>query len=338
MDKTRNRQGVKHGVAGRKHRTPEQVVPDALEWLPGPVPWGFWNDRENRRRYMHWLGRMLGYDHPDDWYQVRCSDFRKNYGNGLLKRFSTSPIGLLRDFLPNRNWKEWLFSQVPLDFWNSQANRLRYMQWLARRLGFQSSDDWYGISVQSFRENAGLGLLSRFTNSPTRAVMGCFPEVDWKEWRFSAVPPGFWVERSNRVRYLQWLETELEIGEPDDWYNVKQADFFSRHGTSVLQDIYRGSPGAAAKDLYPRHCWYEWLFSQVPNGFWKTRANRRRYMKWLGEQIGVRQPSHWQCVTRQHFYENAGRHLLDSEYERSVHKAVCDYLPQYKWRPHAFSS
>jgi len=287
---------------------------------------------------MGWLSRKLGYDHPDDWYQVRCSDFMKNHGNGLLKRFSKSPIGLLRDFLPNRDWKEWLFSQVPLDFWNSQANRLRYMHWLARRLGLQNSDDWYGISVQSFRENSGLGLLSRFANSPTRAVMGCFPDIDWKEWLFSTVPPGFWIERSNRVRYLQWLERELEISKPDGWYNVKQADFFSRHGTSVLQDIYRGSPGAAAKDLYPKHCWYEWLFSQVPDGFWKVRANRRRYMKWLGERIGVRQPSHWQCVTKQHFYENAGRYLLETEYERSVHKAVRDYLPQYKWRPNAFSS
>jgi len=287
---------------------------------------------------MCWLGGQLGFDRPADWYQLRRSDFARNHGHGFLKQFAGSPIAAVRDYLPTRDWKEWLFRQVSPGFWQSEPNRIRYMKWLGRRLKFRRPEDWYRVTVRCYRENSGLGLLAIFTNSPARTVMSCFPDEDWKEWLFNTVPAGFWNKRQNRLRYLKWLEEQIGISKPDEWYQVKQSDFFQRQGTGVLRFVYRGSPGAAAKDLYPDHCWHEWLFPQVPHAFWKKRANRRRYMRWLADRIGIRRPSHWMSVTNQHFCDHGGRHLFETEYERSVHKAVRDHLPQYKWRPEAFTS
>ena len=75
------------------------------EWMFRRVPLGFWNSAENRKRYMNWLGEHLGYEEPTDWYQIRRSDFLKNYGGGLLASLS-SYKELLKEHLPELDWEQ----------------------------------------------------------------------------------------------------------------------------------------------------------------------------------------------------------------------------------------
>jgi len=37
----------------------------------------------------------------------------------------------------------WLFEKVPQRFWADKANQRRYIDWLGRRLGYTSPQDWY---------------------------------------------------------------------------------------------------------------------------------------------------------------------------------------------------
>jgi hypothetical protein len=59
----------------------------------------FWDDPKNRRRYMDWLGKKLGYHRPADWLKVTHDDFAKNNGERLLLRYNAY-LELLAEYLP----------------------------------------------------------------------------------------------------------------------------------------------------------------------------------------------------------------------------------------------
>ena len=104
-----------------------------------------WDDRANQRRYLAWLGTQCGFQRYTDWYHVTSEQFLSHCGRGLLGKFNNSPIVLLKALLPHYDWKEWLFVNVPLRFWQAPANRRRYLAWLGHHLRFTTPEDWYRI-------------------------------------------------------------------------------------------------------------------------------------------------------------------------------------------------
>ena len=92
----------------RHQGSPALVVTDLIprrewcEWKFLHVPPGFWEVRENRHRYLRWLGLELGLRRATDWYRVRHEDIQAHFGEGLSGRWSL--YELLRDFLPQLDW------------------------------------------------------------------------------------------------------------------------------------------------------------------------------------------------------------------------------------------
>ena len=96
-------------------------------WLEGPVPSGYWQDSQNRRRYMRWLGQRLGYRKVEDWYKITTDDFKHNRGSGVLANYwESSAIAAVKEYLFYYDWKEWLFGMCPRSFWKDRSNRRRY--------------------------------------------------------------------------------------------------------------------------------------------------------------------------------------------------------------------
>ena len=49
-------------------------VYENYRWIPwkfNSVPDGYWDDQENRRWYLKWLGKKLGIKHWSDWHHVK---------------------------------------------------------------------------------------------------------------------------------------------------------------------------------------------------------------------------------------------------------------------------
>ena len=95
---------------------------------------GFWDDPANRHRYMHWLGKQLGFRRVEDWYQLSKQRMTEYYGGGLLAHFGDSPSAVLKDYRPDYGWLEWRFAHAPLGFWDEPVNRRRYMDWLGQQV------------------------------------------------------------------------------------------------------------------------------------------------------------------------------------------------------------
>ena len=78
------------------------------------VPKNYWDDINNQKEYLDWLGNQLNYKSMDDWYKIRGKDIEENGGKGLLSKFNCSPTSLLKSAYPNHIWQPKIFKQTEL--------------------------------------------------------------------------------------------------------------------------------------------------------------------------------------------------------------------------------
>jgi hypothetical protein len=141
------------------------------------------------------------------------------------------------------------------------------------------------------------------------------------------VPAGFWDAPDNRRLYMEWLGHQLDITEVEDWYRLCTAHLKRYRGRRLLLK-FRGRPIEILKEYLPHYPWQEWHFLQVPNSFWDRRANRRRYLDWLGAQLGFTNPDDWYQLSSRHLWRRHGRALLARL--GSPAAIVKDYLPGHR--------
>ncbi len=221
----------------------------------------------------------------------------------------------------------WIPGPVPRHFWEDVANRRDYLLWLGHKLRFRCMEDWYRLTAKDVAENRGSRLLRYWQSSAIEAVKECFPQYDWKEWLFPHAPAGFWEQRSNCRRYLDWLGAKLGYRCLDDWYGVSFWDFERNKGT-MLVNGHQGSPALVVTGLIPRCEWCEWKFLHVPPGFWEVTENRHRYLRWLGRELGLRRRTDWYRVHVDDIKAHFGEGLCGLW---SLYELLSDFLPQLDW-------
>jgi hypothetical protein len=113
-----------------------------LPWIDQRLEAGFWDDRDNRVAYMHWLGQQLGYSKPEDWYGISRKAFEQHHGASLLGRYYSTILNAVSDFYPNYEWKPWLFAKTKNAFWQNLDNQRAYMDWLFIQLGYSKPEDF----------------------------------------------------------------------------------------------------------------------------------------------------------------------------------------------------
>jgi hypothetical protein len=91
----------------------------------------------------------------------------------------------------------------------------------AKQLGVSSLDDWLKVTQRQLHPLGAARLLqAEYHNSLRKALMAVYPEHKWVDWDFHTVSRGFWRQRENRRKFAQWLEKELCITEPAQWYSI----------------------------------------------------------------------------------------------------------------------
>jgi len=157
-------------------------------------------------------------------------------------------------------------------------------------------------------------------------------------WQKGRVPVGFWDRLENRISYMQWLGRKLNFQTLGDWYKLTKKHFDLNHGAGLLALKYHASPLAALQEYRPNVDWKEWLFKSAPQGFWKNRGNRRRYMVWLAGELGIHKTEDWYRVCKEDFHANNGGGFLSNVHHDSPIAAVKEFEPDYPWKEWLFHS
>ncbi len=301
------------------------------------IPDGFFKVKKNRLAYLAWLEKTKGFSQPEDWYSIQHADFQRYNGWNLLCSYDKcSVIEAACELHPSLKGREWLFDRVPSDFWGDKTNQLRYLEWAQAELGIKVWRDWYSVTQRDLRRlKKGSSLLHQYGGSIYSLCNTLWPQHDWVPWYFNAVGNRYWRDKNNAVQALRWLESELNIKEPTDWYKVGAKDFTSKNLGGLLANRFGNSPSRAAAERYPDYPWRGWLFEQVPTRFWHKRSNCRGFLIWLGQAVGVRKREDWYQLSLETFRQYGGDGMLQSQYRGNYVAAIMDLLPG-TWDPTRF--
>jgi hypothetical protein len=67
-------------------------------------------------------------------------------------------------------------------------------------------------------------------------------------------------------------------------------------GASLLLHKYQGSMFAMLSAVFPEFDWLPWKFPQVPKTYWDNVNNVRKYLNWVGNQLGIKELKDWYQV------------------------------------------
>jgi len=230
-----------YGLLKRFNDSPYRLIKDVfpdykwLVWLFNCAPHGIWKDKAIREDYVLWLGKRLGYNNKEDWYNISHKAIHNNYGGALLTHYyNDSPYQLIVDMFPECKWFGWMFKVAPNGMWKDYAIRKEYIEWLGKRLGFNNKEHWYGISVNAINDNCGSGLLCGYYNgSPYRLIKDVFPEYKWVKSKFCNHKT-----EKKLVDYLHKNKERLNIDYIKHGYRPSWADVRATDNTYYIYDIY----------------------------------------------------------------------------------------------------
>ena len=295
------------------------------------LPRGYWKKKENHKKYIEWLGKKLGYTTMEHWYKISTKDYKNNYGNRLLTYYNHSYVKLVTSMYPEYNWIIWKFKVVPNSYWQNKENHTKYMDWLGKKLGYTTKDDWYNISVvKDITDNDGGGLLKYYNHSYVKLVTSMYPEYNWIIWKFKVVPKNYWQNKENHIKYMDWLGKELGYTTKDDWYNISTKDVKNNYGDGLLMAYYNSSSIELVTSIYPDYNWIIWKFKFVTNNYWKNKENHTKYIEWLGKGLGYTTMEDWYKISQKDFKNNYGGGLL-TYYNGSSIDLVTSMYPEHNW-------
>lgn len=243
---------------------------------------------------------------------------------------------MLQSLLPQHNWQEWQFQQVPKGFWGSIRNQKKVLEWLSSELEIQHCEDWYSVSPDQIRAKGGARLLALYNDSIPRMLQALSSNYHWLPWRFSHVPVGFWDQKKNQEKFLTWLAQQLCIKEWEQWYGVTVDQIGAKGGARFLT-LYEGSLCQMLQTLLPQHTWIPWKFRQTPRGFMDSKENQKVALEWLSRELNIGEWEDWYHVTNEQVLEKGGGSLLrahNSSLYNMLH-SLLPHLPLLPWKFHS---
>src|SRR5262249_45690956 len=134
------------------------------------VPNGLWNDMNNQRSFFDDLRQELGYKNWEDWYNVSSKEIIQKGGIGILNYYyNGSPSKALATVYPEYPWKLWKFDTLPRGFWNDMNNQRSFFDCLGQELGYTNWVNWYNIPYKEIIQKGGIGILSHYNDSLSKA-------------------------------------------------------------------------------------------------------------------------------------------------------------------------
>jgi hypothetical protein len=96
-----------------------------LPWKFNKAPKDFWNNKDNQRKFLDWLGKELGFKEMSDWYKVRVEDILQ-HGAGISLHYN-SPRQILEANYPGCDYNLNMLTsvRVPLGIVEVEISRDR---------------------------------------------------------------------------------------------------------------------------------------------------------------------------------------------------------------------
>ena len=137
------------------------------------------------------------------------------------------------------------YKRVPRGHWEKKENHKIYCEYLFKKLGYTTMDDWYKLIANNFKRNRGEYLLKQYNWSPIKVLSSVYPDYEWFWWKFKSVSRNKWNDITNIREYMDWLGNMLGYTIIEDWYKISRRAILQNYGARLI-DKY----GCIIKSLF----------------------------------------------------------------------------------------
>ena len=208
-------------------------------------------------------------------------------------------------------------------------------------------EGWYHVKRSQIEDRGSSYLLREYYRGSLFQLLNTiFPFNEWQFWKLEDVDESerklYWMDTRNQRHYFEWLQRELQLETPKDWYQIQTLDDVQFKISSVLEN-FEGSLPQALQSAFPEFDWHFWRFSWnkssnlSENRLWMEQKHRKKFFMWFCDQLHVSSVEDLYCISRVDIEERGGRYLLE-EYKGSVFLICNNLLPQLRhlWQPWRF--
>lgn len=148
------------------------------------VPKNYWVSLDNQRYFIETEATRLGWNNKEDYYKFTGKILTECGGFGAIKKYKESIYLMMKTLYPDYIWLPWKFVKIHNSFsWKKQENVRLYCDWLFNELGYTSEEDWYNLTQEEIKANAGAGLVFHMS-SASKIVQFAYPEITFDESKF----------------------------------------------------------------------------------------------------------------------------------------------------------
>jgi len=230
------------------------IINTLLEEQLQRVPDGFWDNKDAVDCYIVWFKHKYNIATDEDWYNVKSDDIGKNDGYALMKRHNDSLINFLKWYYPQNEFLQWKFCQVQKHYWDDKDNRKKCLEWLIKKLNYNTYEEYYNLSLKTFCDNECARLVGCYQDSTYELLKDLCSEYEWKAYKFGQAPIYYWNSQLNRKNWCDDYYNAHNFTSLDDWYRTNQDLIKQWYGAGLIWH-YNGSPYEMLKDNYPEHNW-----------------------------------------------------------------------------------
>lgn len=198
-------------------------------------------------------------------------------------------------------------------------NLSEILKYVSKKIGIKKYTDWYNVSEDVIKSNGGTKLVTTAKRRSLGNIISSVIQytedgerINWELWRFKhfCVPKNFWKDETNQRKYMEYLQKEKGFKDITDWYSISYSDFATTGGSGLL-DFYGGSMSTTVTSVFKEYKdWMIWKFNVVPKAFWTDFSNQKKFMDWLGKELGFRAISDYYNIRKVDISARGGNGLL----------------------------
>ena len=187
------------------------------------------------------------------------------------------------------------------------------------------------LSRNTFRENSLNGMLNYlFNNSPYRAIENAYPGK-FKPWEVTRVSKKFWNVETAKEATIWLIEEKLKWSDEDIKQKLSAKIFIQNSFTSILNDLFNGSPYLIIENAYPGK-FKPWELPSIPKKFWNLETAKEATIWLIEEKLKWSDEDVKQKLSRKIFRENSLNGMLDYLFNNSPYRAIENAYPG-KFKP-----
>lgn len=302
-------------------------------------PKGWWNEIENQIMWFNDMRIFYELDSNEDLYNLTNKMINDYYGANIMHIYKKIP-NLLSTLAPEYNWKFYKLRKSR-SFWNDTENQKLWLNDLREYYDYDDFESLYEINAEKIMNFYGGGfLINIHAGSPISIVTELIPEFNWKIYKFTNTPNGWWNQRENLLSWFNDLKAHYDMNTNEDLYTLNIGMILDYYGRSPLEK-YNSSKIDLIRDLMPEYDWKEYKFTQTRKNYWDDIDNQKSWFKDLREHYGLKTYDSLYKVTQKMLHNYYGSGILTRKngfYAGNPALLIQALYPEYDWDISKFSS